>query len=128
MATKTRKLVPKTIPFGGKSFSAVKRVRDKLREDSEALYTEFRTALKMAVAGGNYEAAIKGYTWLFPHIPADEDGTRIIDSDIDKQQPLESENKGPVIQIGFSLGGVNKLEQPAIEVKSIPVKTPKSIN
>jgi hypothetical protein len=92
------------IPFGGKHFSAVKRVKNKIREDAEAIYTEFRNALKMATAAGQYEAAIKGYTWLHSHIPADEDGTRVVDQDIDKPKQVDSGSKGPQIQIGIAMG------------------------
>lgn len=95
------------VPFGSKTLSKVKRVRDMIRNEAEEIYREYRQALKMAVAAGEYEAAIKGYMWLAGHTPADDDGVRMVDGDVDKQ-PVEKGNSTPVIQIGFQLGGITR--------------------
>ena len=93
----------KLVPFGGRHFSSVARARQKLTDDAEDIYAEFRKALKMAIAGGEYEAGIKGYQYLIGHIPADEDGVRVVDQDIDAKQIADNSNKGPTIQIGIAV-------------------------
>ena len=87
--------------------SKVKRVREKIHEEAELIYQEYRAALKLAVGGGQYEAAIKGYHWLIGHIPADEDGVRLVDGDVDKPKQVEG-HTGPIINIGLKLGGLEK--------------------
>ena len=107
------------IPFGGKHFSSVRLVREKLREDSLTIYAEFRNALKMAIAGGEYEAGIKGYQYLIGHIPADEDGVRVVDQDIDAKQIVDNSNKGLTIQIGIA---VTPQKQLPVEISRIEPK------
>ena len=104
------------VPFESrKALSKVKRVRDLIREEAESIYREYRAALKLAVAAGQYEAALKGYAWLSGHVPADEDGVRMVDGDVDKQQEVKGQN-GPVIQIGFSLGGIDQKKLPEVAI------------
>ena len=91
------------VPFGSrKTLSKVKRVRDVIRAEAEEIYREYRNALKLAVAAGQYEAALKGYAWLTGHVPADEEGMRMVDGDVDKQVEDKGQ-KGPLIQIGIAV-------------------------
>ena len=100
------------VPFESrKALSKVKRVRDIIRAEAEEIYRDYRAALKLAVAAGQYEAALKGYAWLVGHAPADEEGVRMVDSDVDKQAEAKGQS-GPVIQIGFSLGGIDQKKLP----------------
>ena len=64
----------------------------------------------MAVVAGEYEAAIKGYQWLTGHIPADQDGVRVVDGDVDRPHQVEGRT-GPVINIGLKLGGLETQKQ-----------------
>ena len=91
------------VPFESrKALSKVKRVRDIIRAEAEEIYRDYRAALKLAVAAGQYEAALKGYAWLVGHAPADEEGVRMVDGDVDKQVG-EKDHKGPLIQIGIAV-------------------------
>ena len=85
-------------------FSSVKRARAALRYKADVLLEKYLVAIDMATASGKYEEALKAYQWLLDHIPG-EDGKRLLDPSVDKQTIVES-NKGPLIQIGFQLGGV----------------------
>lgn len=91
------------VPFESrKALSKVKRVRDIIRAEAEDIYRDYRAALKLAVAAGQYEAALKGYAWLVGHAPADEEGVRMVDGDVDKQVG-EKGRTGPLIQIGIAV-------------------------
>ena len=85
-------------------FSSVKRARAALRYKADVLLEKYLVAIDMATASGKYEEALKAYQWLLDHIPG-EDGKRLLDPSVDKQTIVEG-NKGPLIQIGFQLGGV----------------------
>ena len=96
------------VPFEQKkTLSKVKRVRDIIRAEAEEIYRDYRAALKLAVAAGQYEAALKGYAWLVGHAPADEEGVRMVDADVDKQAE-EKGHTGPIINIGIKLGALEK--------------------
>ena len=86
-------------------FPAVRKAREALREKAHELLQEYLTTLKMAAASGEYEAALKGYQWLLDHVPA-EDGQRLIDRSVDKDAIDTGGPRGPQIQIGIRLGGV----------------------
>lgn len=94
----------KDIEIGGRHFSKVKKAREVLKAHAEEIYTEYRQAIRFAVAAGEYEAALKGYQHLMDHMPKEEEDT-LLDPSIDKKA-VDSGNSGPVIQIGVSLGGV----------------------
>ena len=59
--------------------------------------------IKMAMAAGKYEEALKAQQWLLDHVPADEDGGRILTQSSDKGSS-EQGHQGPIIQIGFNVG------------------------
>lgn len=88
-------------------FSSVRKAREALRGKALEVLEKYLAAIDMATAAGKYEEALKAYQWLLDHVPA-EDGERIFESSSDKVQPVESQ-KGPLIQIGFKLGGVDEL-------------------
>lgn len=93
---------------------AVKRARLALSENSEEVLAEFRAAIKLAIAHGKYEAGLLAYQWLLEHTPAAEDGVRVIDSSVDKQQKQAEGPRGPLIQIGFKLGGSSEKALPEV--------------
>ena len=109
--------------IGGRAFSSVRKAREALKERAFELLDGYIAVIKQAAASGDYETATKGYQYLLEHMP-EEDGQRMIEISVDKPVQVEAP-KGPTIQIGFQLGGVNEpkqIEAPAIEV--VPIKEP----
>jgi hypothetical protein len=85
-------------------FPKVKEARDAARARALEILEGFVDTIKLAVAAGDYEAAMKSYQWLLEHMPEDE-GTRVIDSSVDNKKQSEGP-VGPQINIGFRISGV----------------------
>ena len=100
---------PKTSLVPSHHFPAVRKAREALKEQALEILDEYRSAIKMAIASGKYEEGLKAYQWLLDHIPNDK-GTRIFDASSDKAVQSDGP-KGPLIQIGFALGGVEPPRQ-----------------
>jgi hypothetical protein len=97
-----------------KHFSSVRKARQALQGQAQELLEEYKAAIKMAVASGKYEEALKAYQWLLDHVPG-EDGERMFEPSVDKVTVVEGP-RGPTVQIvGIQLGGVGspKAELPA---------------
>lgn len=92
MASNPKDLAP------GKFFPSVRKAREALRGEAQAILTEFRTMIKQAAAAGQWEHALKAQQWLVDHLPA-EDGERLFDSSVDRPNQTESKASGPLIQI-----------------------------
>lgn len=87
-------------------FTKVKVARELLRQKAEDIINEYMDVAAKAKDAGDYQTAAKALQWLIEHIPAEEDGTRIVDSSIDKQvAPVQQDNR-PAIQIGIQVGGI----------------------
>lgn len=104
-------------------FPKVKEVRDALRNKALELYQKHLMLIDMAAASGEYEAALKASQWLIEHMPADENGERLIDPSASKPKEIESKQQSPSIQIGIQLGGLTqpKQLQPSI-IDVTPIK------
>lgn len=101
-------------------FSKIKTVRLALREHAEELYQQYMDTILRAKSAGEHEVALKALQWLISHMPPDEDGTKLIEPDIDKQQPTQLGSTGPSIQIGIQVGGTGKaLPKPKVK-KALP--------
>ena len=100
-------------------FPAVRKAREALKSQALEILNEYRTAIKMAVASGKYDEALRAYQWLLDHVP-NEKGERIFDSGSDKQQ-IQEGPKGPVIQIGISMPSTNPplLESAVVDAKPV---------
>lgn len=87
-------------------YPRVKEAREALANKAKELFELQITIIKGAIAKEDYETASKANQWLIGHVPADKDGLRMVEVDVDK--PKESKGSGgiPSIQIGFKLGGV----------------------
>lgn len=106
-------------------FSKVPEAREALRAEALKILERFQSVLLSAEANGDFESAIKGYQWLIEHLPAHEDGTRMVDQSIDKPKQVEG-YQGPAVQIGFNLSGISEpKELPAVTVEAVPVPEPK---
>ena len=92
--------------------------REMLRERATDLLEQFITNAKDAQAAGEYEVAARSLQWLLEHLPADDDGVKIVDRSVDKVDKAEKDKfSGPRIQIGLAVGGVLP---PAPETKALP--------
>lgn len=87
-------------------FTKVKIARELLREQAEEIVKLYMDNAKIAMAHGDYETAQKALQWLLEHMPSENDGTRVVDSGVDKQIQQQQGPTGPTIQIGIQVGGV----------------------
>jgi hypothetical protein len=99
---------PKNAPKDAvKYFSKVRIARQLLREKSEEILSEYLDNVAKARDAGQHEVALKALQWLIDHMPADDDGGRLVDQSVDKKQEVvEKGPTGPAIQIGIALGGL----------------------
>ena len=102
---------------GGQEFPKVREAREALRQKAIGIWERYEDMIAKAVAAGDYETANDAYQFLITHMPADEDGTKMIDTSVDKAQ-RETRRSAPTVNIGLQLGGVAQvpLLPPAIEV------------
>lgn len=107
-------------PYSNRQFSSVRKAKEALREKALDLLEEFRQTIIEARAAGKYEEALKAYQWLLDHIPAEE-GERMLEASVDKVQHQDSGPRGPVINIGFKLGGIapKQIEDKIIEAEKV---------
>lgn len=99
-------------PKGGEEFPKVRAAREALRQKAIGIWERYEDMIAKAVAAGDYETANDAYQFLITHMPADEDGTRMIDTSIDKVAK-ESRRSMPTVNIGFKIGGVEPQALPA---------------
>lgn len=100
------------------SFPKLRQARERLRERADEIITQMLETVTEAREAGDYKSAVAGLTWLLEHMPAAEDGTRVVDSSVDKQPKGLGEGKGPTIKIGLIGPQLKALPaaQPVIEV------------
>ena len=87
--------------------ASVRKAKEALKAQAYEIYEEYRATIREARVAGKYEEALNAYKWLIDHIPSEE-GERLIEGSSDKVQQIESGNKGPVINIGIKLGGIQQ--------------------
>ena len=87
-------------------FSSVRKAREALKGKALELLEEYRLLIHQAAAAGEFEAALKAHQWLMDHIPADS-GERVFDGSIDKVKQIDDGPRGPVINIGLKIGGID---------------------
>ena len=86
-------------------FSRVKIARELLRERAEEILDNYLDTVQKAKDAGDFETAAKSLQWLMDHMPAEDDGTRVVETSVDKQQQIVQQDTSPRIQIGISVGG-----------------------
>lgn len=97
------------VPVGGTYFkSTIRKAREALQGRAFEHYEKLLKIIDMAASAGDFETAAKYAAWLIEHTPK-EDGVAIIDESAAKpKQVAETGHKGPVIQIGLQVGGLNE--------------------
>lgn len=104
-------------------FPKVKEAREALKERAVEIMQQMLDTAQKATDAGDYETAAKIYQWLMEHMPAEE-GTRIVDNSVDKQQQQIEKPSGPAIQIGIQVGGAGgRTAIIAKPVKPLPAAT-----
>ncbi len=104
-----------------KHFPKIREARELLLAQAEELINLKMKIARDAMSKGDFETANKCVDWLLEHMPKSE-GVTVIDPSIDKAIAKDSGPKGPQIQIGIALGGVNQKalpSSPVIDVKAI---------
>lgn len=102
-------------------FNKVKVARQLLRDQAEEILKQYMEVVQEARDAKDFETAAKMLQWLVEHMPADEDGERMVEKSIDKQQQvIETGPSGPAIQIGIQVGGAGG-------PKAIAIKKPKEL-
>lgn len=99
-------------------FPKVKEAREALKAKALELYELQLEIVKTALANGEFEVAAKANQWLIEHMPA-EDGTKMIDTSIDTNKIVEKGPTGPMINIGFQLGGINQTKELPLPTVSV---------
>jgi len=112
----------KTVPARA-YFPKAKIAREELREKATELINLLIENAVEAKAAGEFETAAKSLQWLLEHMPSDDDGTKVIDTSVDKQAKTDSLPKGPNIQIGVAIGGIPQKAElpPATDVEVVEV-------
>jgi hypothetical protein len=104
-------------------FSKVRIARELLKEKSEEILKQYLQVVDEARAAGDYETAAKALQWLIDHMPADDEGGRLVEQSVDKKQVVEKGPTGPAIQIGIQVGGTNQKQLPIAKPSDIIVET-----
>lgn len=87
-------------------FPRVREAREALKAKALEIFEKQQEIIAQAMEAGDFETAAKANQFLLEHLP-DDDGVRVIAESIDK--PKETKGvAGPIVQIGFKLGGVNE--------------------
>lgn len=106
-------------------FPKVREAREALRARALEIIENQMRIISEALAEKDFETAAKANQFLMAHLPADDDGTKVIDPTVDAPGRSGREAIGPSIQIGFQLGGMTAppkelpkvTEQPVIDIK-----------
>jgi hypothetical protein len=111
-------------------FSKAKVAREALKSQTLALVMLHLKGIKRALKEGKYQEAFAAIEWALEHAPAD-DGVTVIDASIDKTKALPAGPSGPLVQIGFQLGGIKPSQpligpapQPAVALEGEVAETP----
>lgn len=103
----------------GRLFSKVRVAREVLRERAEELINEYLDIASKAKDSGDYQTAAKAMQWLIEHLPADEDGTRVVETGVDKQQQQVVQQAPPQVRVGIVVGGIGGKQLPKPKPKEI---------
>jgi len=102
-------------------FTKVKIARELLREQADTILKDYLDVVSKARDAGEYETAAKALQWLIEHMPSEDDGTRILDTGIDKEVKPQQQDNRPAIQIGIQVGGVAPQKQLTVtDQKALP--------
>jgi hypothetical protein len=103
-------------------FPKVAAAREALKAKALEIYEMQMLIIKEALAAQDFKVAADANQFLMEHMPADEDGTRLLGAGVDVRA-AETKPTGPTINIGFALGGIpDQKALPAVKVIDVEVK------
>lgn len=116
---------PAIVPKRDEFFPRVRQAREELRARAKEIIDLYLENAKNAMGAAEFETASKALQFLIEHMPADEDGAKLVDTSVDKQpKQVEGKKGGPRIQIGVAIGlPKNKKLPPAPEIEVIEAET-----
>ncbi len=107
-------------------FPKIRQAREALQRRALEITNLYIQNAKQAMKKGQHDVAQSSLEYLLGHMPKDEDGQVIMGPSVDKAL-VEAGNKGPLIQIGFKLGGVadtKALPEAVIDVTPVSDEVP----
>ena len=119
MADKFPKLVKRNY------FSKVKEARELLQSQARVYLRLHKRNIKEAMLDGDHETAAKAIQWALEHV-TDDDGSTPISPSVDIPRPSAG-NMGPIINVGFQIGGLAKslavaeTTTPSVEALTLPL-------
>ena len=104
--------------------SSVQRAREVYAEKAALAVALFFKNIKRAMEAGDHETVSKALQWYMEHSPKTESGDRILETGVDVKQvkPVESGPTGPIIQLGFRLGGAPQPTLPPAQPDVIDIQ------
>ena len=110
----------KPVVIGGNYFPSVKKARAALMAKGDAIVEKYLKMIDMALAAGNFDVANDAFQFLIEHRPREEGVSIIEESAAKPKQVADTGHRGPVIQIGMTIGGTLK-PQPELQTAVIDV-------
>ena len=93
-------------------FPRVKEAREELRSKAKEIIDLYLENARNAMTAAEFEVASKALQFLIEHMPADEDGSKLVDTSVDKMpKQVEKKGGGNRIQIGLAIGDMPKNRQ-----------------
>ena len=105
----------KPVVIGGNYFPSVKKARQRLMERADEIVTKYLKMIDTAIAAGEMEVANDAFQFLIEHMPREDGESIIAESAAKPKQIVETGHKGPIIQIGMTIGGTS---QPKSELQA----------
>lgn len=104
-----------------KYFPKVREAREALRARAMEIFELQMQVAREALAAENFEQANIALQFLLKHMPKDEDGLRLLESDPDKEGGKQIP-AGPTIQIGIALGPQKKALPEVIDITGVDIE------
>ena len=108
------------------AFPKIREAREALQRRALEITNLYIQNAKQAMKKGQHDVAQSSFEYLLDHMPKDKEGSVILGPSVDKAEG-DGGSKGPVIQIGFKLGGVadtKALPEAVIDVTPTPSEVP----
>jgi hypothetical protein len=105
-------------------FPKVREARERLIAQADSLIAKYWDLINAAEEAGQFDVAMKHIQWLIEHT-ADDDGKRIVNPSVDNEGGGRNNKGGPVINLGFAIGGIpgpKLLDTAPIDTRVIDVK------
>lgn len=107
-------------------FTKVHVAREQLRARADEIITKYMEIAEEARAAGDFKTAIAALQWMAEHLPAEDDGTRLLDASVDvKQTDDRRKFDPPAIRIGIQVGGIGAEQKALPKAEVVDAETDK---